>query len=102
MNRVILATDGDFNVGITDPKELERFIIGKRRSGIYLSIYGVGVGNLNDALMQRLTQAGNGNAAYIDSVLEARKAMSEELSSTLVPIADDVKIQVELQSGAGR
>ena len=95
VNRVILATDGDFNVGITDPKELERFIVGKRKTGIYLSIFGVGAGNLNDALMQRLAQAGNGNAAYIDSLLEARKAMSEELSSTLFPIADDVKIQVE-------
>jgi Ca-activated chloride channel family protein len=95
VNRVILATDGDFNVGITDPKELERFIAAKRKTGIYLSILGVGMGNLNDALMQRLAQAGNGNAAYIDSLLEARKAMSEELSSTMFPIADDVKIQVE-------
>jgi Ca-activated chloride channel homolog len=95
VNRVILATDGDFNVGITDPKELERFIVAKRKSGIYLSIFGVGVGNLNDALMQRLAHAGNGNAAYIDSLLEARKAMSEEMSSTMFPIADDVKIQVE-------
>ena len=95
VNRVILATDGDFNVGITDPKELERFIATKRKTGIYLSIFGVGLGNLNDALMQRLAQAGNGNAAYIDSLLEARKAMSEELASTLFPIADDVKVQVE-------
>lgn len=95
VNRVILGTDGDFNVGITNPKDLERFIAAKRKTGIYLSILGVGVGNLNDALMQRLAQAGNGNAAYIDSLLEARKAMSEELSSTLFPIADDVKIQVE-------
>ena len=95
VNRVILATDGDFNVGITDPKELERFIVAKRKTGIYLSIFGVGAGNLNDALMQRLAQAGNGNAAYIDSLLEARKSMSEELSSTMFPIADDVKIQVE-------
>jgi Ca-activated chloride channel family protein len=95
VNRVILATDGDFNVGITDPKELERFIVAKRKTGIYLSIFGVGVGNLNDALMQRLAQAGNGNAAYIDSLLEARKAMSEEMSSTMFPIADDVKVQME-------
>ncbi|HYC47452.1 MAG TPA: VWA domain-containing protein [Burkholderiales bacterium] len=95
VNRVILATDGDFNVGITDPKALERFIADKRKTGIYLSILGVGLGNLNDALMQRLAQAGNGNAAYIDSVLEARKALSEELGSTLFPIADDVKVQVE-------
>ncbi|MGZ8453115.1 MAG: YfbK domain-containing protein, partial [Candidatus Binatia bacterium] len=79
----------------TNPKDLERFIAAKRKTGIYLSILGVGVGNLNDALMQRLAQAGNGNAAYIDSLLEARKAMSEELSSTMFPIADDVKIQVE-------
>ncbi|HXK29259.1 MAG TPA: VWA domain-containing protein [Candidatus Binatia bacterium] len=95
VNRVILATDGDFNVGITDPKELERFIAEKRKTGIYLSIFGVGLGNLNDALMQRLAQAGNGNAAYVDSLLEARKAMSQELASTLFPIADDVKVQVE-------
>ena len=95
VNRIILATDGDFNVGITDPKELERFIKDKKKSGIYLSIFGVGIGNLNDALMQRLAQAGNGNAAYIDSLLEARKALSEELASTLFPIADDVKIQIE-------
>src|SRR5688572_3787171 len=95
VNRVILATDGDFNVGITYPKELERFIAEKRKTGIYLSILGVGIGNLNDALMQRLAQAGNGNAAHIDSLLEARKAMSEEMSSTMFPIADDVKIQVE-------
>jgi Ca-activated chloride channel family protein len=95
VNRVILATDGDFNVGITDPKELERFIVEKRKTGIYLSIFGVGQGNLNDALTQRLAQAGNGNAAYIDSLLEARKAMSEEMASTLFPIADDVKVQVE-------
>jgi len=95
VNRVILGTDGDFNVGMTNPKDLERFIAAKRKTGIYLSILGVGVGNLNDALMQRLAQAGNGNAAYIDSLLEARKAMSEQLSSTLFPIADDVKIQVE-------
>ena len=99
VNRVILATDGDFNVGITDPKELERFIVAKRNSGIYLSILGVGAGNLNDALMQRLAQAGNGNAAHIDSLLEARKAMSEELASTLFPIADDVKVQVEFNPG---
>ncbi len=95
VNRVILATDGDFNVGITDPRELERFIADKRKSGVYLSILGVGAGNLNDALIQRLTQSGNGNAAYIDSLLEARKALSEELGSTMFPIANDVKMQVE-------
>jgi len=95
VNRVILATDGDFNLGMTDPKQLERFIATKRKTGIYLSIFGVGEGNLNDALMQRLAQSGNGNAAYIDSLLEARKALSEELGSTMFPIANDVKVQVE-------
>jgi len=95
VNRVILATDGDFNVGITDPLELERFIVAQRKQGIYLSIFGVGAGNLNDALMQRLAQSGNGNAAYIDSLLEAQKALGEQIASTMFPIADDVKIQVE-------
>ena len=95
VNRVILATDGDFNVGIRDPRELERFIADKRKSGVYLSILGVGAGNLNDALIQRLAQSGNGNAAYIDSLLEARKALGEELGSTVFPIANDVKMQVE-------
>jgi Ca-activated chloride channel family protein len=95
VNRVVLATDGDFNLGLTDPRQLEQFIAAKRKTGIYLSVFGVGTGNLNDALMQRLAQSGNGNAAYIDSLLEARKAMNEELSSTLFPIANDVKLQVE-------
>ncbi|WP_183108128.1 von Willebrand factor type A domain-containing protein [Massilia sp. Dwa41.01b] len=95
VNRVVLATDGDFNVGVSDPRELEKFIAEKRKSGVYLSILGVGEGNLNDALMQRLAQSGNGNAAYIDSLLEARKTLSEELGSTMFPIANDVKVQVE-------
>jgi Ca-activated chloride channel family protein len=95
VNRVILATDGDFNLGMTDPKQLENFIAGKRKTGVYLSILGVGAGNLNDALMQRLAQSGNGNAAYIDSLLEARKALGQELGSTMFPIANDVKVQVE-------
>jgi Ca-activated chloride channel homolog len=95
VNRIILATDGDFNLGITDPKLLEKFVADRRKTGIYLSIFGVGEGNLNDALMQRLAQSGNGNAAYIDSLLEARKAMAEQLASTMFPIANDVKLQVE-------
>jgi Ca-activated chloride channel family protein len=95
VNRVILATDGDFNLGMTDPKQLQNFIADKRKTGVYLSILGVGAGNLNDALMQRLAQTGNGNAAYIDSLLEARKAMGQELGSTMFPIANDVKVQVE-------
>jgi Ca-activated chloride channel family protein len=95
VNRIILATDGDFNIGISDPKELEKFVARKRKTGIYLSIFGVGDDNLNDALIQRLAQSGNGNAAYIDSMQEARKALSEELGSTMFPIANDVKVQVE-------
>ena len=95
INRVILATDGDFNVGITDPRQLEDFIARKRESGVTLSILGFGRGNYNDALMERLTNAGNGNAAYIDSLMEARKVLVEELDSTLLTIAKDVKIQIE-------
>ena len=95
VNRVILATDGDFNVGITDPDELEGYIARKRASGIFLSVLGFGMGNYNDALMQRLAQNGNGNAAYIDTLSEARKVLVEEATSTLFPIAKDVKIQVE-------
>ena len=95
VNRVILATDGDFNVGITDPDELEGFVERKRKAGVLLSVLGFGMGNYNDALMQRLAQNGNGNAAYIDTLSEARKVLVEEATSTLFPIAKDVKIQVE-------
>ena len=95
VNRVILATDGDFNVGITDPEELEDYIAHKRSSGVFLSVLGFGMGNYNDELMQRLAQSGNGNAAYIDTLSEARKVLVEEATSTLFPIAKDVKIQVE-------
>ncbi len=95
VNRVILATDGDFNVGITDREELKGFIERKRDKGIYLSILGVGRGNYNDRLMQTLAQNGNGVAAYADTLGEARKVLVEEASSTLFPIAKDVKIQVE-------
>ncbi len=95
VNRVILATDGDFNVGITDTDELEGFIERERTSGIFLSVLGFGMGNYNDALMQALAQNGNGAAAYIDTLSEARKVLVEESTSTLFPIAKDVKIQVE-------
>ncbi|WP_395644827.1 von Willebrand factor type A domain-containing protein [Terricaulis sp.] len=95
INRVIIATDGDFNVGITNPSELQGFIERKRESGIYLSVLGFGGGNYNDALMQRLAQNGNGVAAYIDTVAEARRVLSDEMTGTLFPIANDVKIQVE-------
>jgi len=95
VNRVILATDGDFNVGITDIDELKGFVERERKSGVFLSVLGFGQGNLNDALMQTLAQNGNGQAAYIDTLSEARKALVEEAGSTLFPIAKDVKIQVE-------
>ena len=95
VNRVILATDGDFNVGITDKSELQSFIERKRQSGIFLSILGVGQGNHNDALMQTLAQNGNGTAAYADTLSEARKVLVDEASSTLFTIAKDVKAQIE-------
>lgn len=94
-NRIILATDGDFNVGITNKDELKTFIERKRDAGIALSVLGFGRGNYNDHLMQTLAQNGNGNAAYIDSLSEARKVLVEEASSTLFTIAKDVKVQVE-------
>jgi Ca-activated chloride channel homolog len=95
VNRVILATDGDFNVGITSREELKSFVERQRGKGIFLSILGFGMGNYNDALMQALAQNGNGAAAYIDTINEARKVLVEEATSTLIPIAKDVKIQVE-------
>jgi len=95
VNRVILATDGDFNVGITNRDELKGFVERQRGKGIFLSILGFGMGNYNDALMQALAQNGNGAAAYIDTLNEARKVLVEEATSTLIPIAKDVKIQVE-------
>ncbi len=94
-NRVILATDGDFNVGISDTEQLQEMIERERMSGVYLSVLGFGRGNLNDQMMQRIAQHGNGNAAYIDSLMEAKKALVDELDGTLFPIANDVKIQVE-------
>ncbi len=95
VNRVILATDGDFNVGIQNRQELSSFIERKRETGVFLSVLGFGRGNYNDALMQTLAQNGNGQAAYIDTLSEARKVLVEEASSALFPIAKDVKIQVE-------
>ena len=94
-NRVILVTDGDFNVGISSPKELEEFIAAKRNSGIFLSVIGVGRGNYQDAGMKKLANAGNGNYAYLDSVLEAKKVMLTEFGGTLFTVAKDVKVQIE-------
>jgi Ca-activated chloride channel homolog len=99
VNRVILATDGDFNVGITSREELKGFVERQRGKGIFLSLLGFGMGNYNDALMQALAQNGNGVAAYIDTINEARKVLVEEATSTLIPIAKDVKIQVEFNPG---
>ncbi|TGD75478.1 VWA domain-containing protein [Mangrovimicrobium sediminis] len=95
VNRVILATDGDFNVGITDREALQDFVERKRESGVFLSVLGFGQGNYNDALMQVLAQNGNGVAAYIDTLGEAQKVLVDEATSSLFPIARDVKIQVE-------
>ena len=95
VNRVILATDGDFNVGITDQGELKGYIEREREKGVFLSVLGFGMGNYNDALMQALAQNGNGAAAYIDTLGEARKVLADEATGTLFPIAKDVKIQVE-------
>jgi Ca-activated chloride channel family protein len=95
VSRVLLATDGDFNVGIDDPEALKGFIADQRKAGVYLSVLGFGRGNLDDATMQALAQNGNGMAAYIDSLSEARKVLVDQLSGALFPIADNVKIQVE-------
>jgi len=95
VTRVLLATDGDFNVGISDPDALKDFIADKRDSGVYLSVLGFGRGNLDDATMQALAQNGNGQAAYIDTLSEAQKVLVDQLAGALFPIANDVKIQVE-------
>ena len=95
VNRVIMATDGDLNVGISDPDELENFIKEKKDTGVFLSVLGFGTGNFKDASMQRLADCGNGNYSYIDSMMEAKKVLVEEMSSTMVTVAKDAKIQVE-------
>ena len=95
VNRVILCTDGDFNVGASSEGELVRLIEEKRKSGVFLSVLGFGRGNWQDARMEKLSGAGNGNFAYIDGLEEAKKVLVDEMSGTLVTIAKDVKIQVE-------
>ncbi|HYT67334.1 MAG TPA: von Willebrand factor type A domain-containing protein [Vicinamibacterales bacterium] len=95
INRVILATDGDFNVGITSLNELTRLIEEKRATSVFLSVLGVGTGNLKDATMEKLADKGNGNYSYLDSLTEARKVLVAEAGSTLVTVAKDVKVQVE-------
>jgi Ca-activated chloride channel homolog len=95
VSRILLATDGDFNVGVSDPEGLEAYVAKKRETGTYLSVLGFGRGNLDDAIMQSLAQNGNGQAAYIDTLSEARKVLVDQLTGALFPIADDVKIQIE-------
>ena len=95
ISRIVLATDGDFNVGIHDPDLLKDYISKKRDSGTYLSVLGFGRGNLDDATMQALAQNGNGTAAYIDTLSEAQKVLVDQLAGAMFPIANDVKIQVE-------
>lgn len=93
-NRVILATDGDFNVGVSSDSELVKLIEQKREEGIFLTVLGVGAGNLQDAKMEKIADKGNGNYAYIDNILEAKKVLVKEIGGTLLTIAKDVKIQV--------
>ena len=95
VNRVILATDGDFNIGVTNQGDLIRLIETKAKSGVFLSVLGVGTDNLKDSTMQKLADKGNGNYAYLDSIDEARKVLVQQMNGTLMTIAKDVKIQVE-------
>jgi Ca-activated chloride channel family protein len=95
VNRVILATDGDFNVGITDRGELTSFVAEQAKSNVFLTVLGFGMGNLNDATLESISGEGNGTYAYIDTINEARKVLGEQLTGTLITIAKDVKIQVE-------
>ncbi|HZL99759.1 MAG TPA: YfbK domain-containing protein, partial [Planctomycetota bacterium] len=98
-NRVLLATDGDFNVGITDRDALQRLIETSAQSGVFLSVLGFGEGNLKDGTAELLADKGNGNYSYIDSLDEGRRVLVKEMGGTLVTIAKDVKIQVEFNPG---
>jgi Ca-activated chloride channel family protein len=102
VNRIILATDGDFNVGISNREELKSYVERKREKGIYLSILGFGQGNYRDHMMQSLAQNGNGIAAYIDTLSEAQKILVNEATSSLFPIAKDLKLQVEFNPNSVR
>ena len=95
VNRVVMATDGDFNVGISSQDGIEAIVKKNRESGITLTTLGFGRGNLNDAMMEKVADIGNGNYAYIDSAIEAQKVLDEEMAATLFTIAKDVKIQIE-------
>ena len=99
-NRIILATDGDFNVGVSSEGDLIRLIEEKREQGIFLSVLGFGTGNLQDSKMEQLADKGNGNYNYIDNILEAKKVLVEEMGGTLITVAKDVKLQVEFNPSA--
>jgi Ca-activated chloride channel family protein len=99
-NRVILATDGDFNVGTTSEGELVRLIEREAKSGVYLSVLGFGKGNLKDSTMEKLADRGNGNYAYVDTLQEARKVLVEQMTGTLITVAKDVKLQIEFNPNA--
>jgi Ca-activated chloride channel family protein len=104
-NRVILCTDGDFNVGITNQDDLTKLIEEEAKSGVFLSVLGFGMGNLKDSTLEKLADKGNGNYAYIDTLREAHKVFVEQMTGTLITIAKDVKIQIEFnpsQVGAYR
>ncbi len=95
VNRIVLATDGDFNMGVSPPDELVKMIEGESKTNVCLTALGYGMGNLKDAMLQRLADAGHGNYAYIDSAEESRKVLIEQMNGTLVAVAKDVKFQVE-------
>jgi Ca-activated chloride channel family protein len=95
VNRVVLATDGDFNVGVTDEGSLVRLVQQKAKTGVFLTVLGFGMGNLQDARLESLADKGNGNYAYVDTENEARKALVDQMTSTLVTVAKDVKVQIE-------
>jgi Ca-activated chloride channel family protein len=99
-NRVILATDGDFNVGLSSEAELTKLIESYRNKGVFLSVMGFGTGNVKDARMEALADKGNGNYGYVDSIAEARKLLVEEMGATLLTVAKDVKVQVEFDPAA--
>lgn len=101
-NRVILATDGDFNVGVSSDDELVTLIEGERKSGVFLTVLGFGMGNYKDNKMQQLADKGNGNHAYIDDAVEANKVLVHEFGSTLFTIAKDVKLQVEFNPAVAK
>jgi Ca-activated chloride channel family protein len=100
VNRILLATDGDFNVGVSAPGGIAEYVAQQRSSGVFLSVLGFGMGNYQDTTMQAIAQNGNGVAAYIDSISEARRVLSDQIGSTMFTVAKDVKFQVEFNPAA--